>query len=183
MHSFPASSQDARYRHEYRRWVASLPEEERQELEKQGLLEPETDRRQESGSRKDISERNLAADEPLPNQTSWDEMPDHTVPNEDEMWAAIRSILGELLSQDNIRLTLDCFALVTGITYMGDSMTIIARRYGVTRSAVSKRCVALSQKLNLNPSRAMRRLTARKVYAQRQSKILHRCDRFPTRKL
>ena len=40
----------------------------------------------------------------------------------------------------------------------------IARRHGVTRAAVSKRCCELSELLDLRPSRAMRSLTARKRY-------------------
>ena len=35
-------------------------------------------------------------------------------------------------------------------------VTDIAKRHGVTRAAVSKRCVELTRALNLKPSRAMR---------------------------
>ena len=54
--------------------------------------------------------------------------------------------------------------LVSGLIYSGDSMTDIAQRHGITRAAVSKRCVELTELLNLRPSRAMRSLTARKSY-------------------
>jgi hypothetical protein len=43
-------------------------------------------------------------------------------------------------------------------------MTEIANRHDVTRAAVSKRCVELTQSLNLKPSRAMRSLLARQNY-------------------
>ena len=43
-------------------------------------------------------------------------------------------------------------------------MTAIAEQHGVTRAAVSKRCVELTQALNLKPSRAMRSLKARTSY-------------------
>jgi len=81
-----------------------------------------------------------------------------------DMLDALRRILGELMAQDNIRLTLECLALVTGITYSGYSMTAIAKRHGVTRAAVSKRCVELTNALALAPSRAMKQLTARQAY-------------------
>jgi hypothetical protein len=76
----------------------------------------------------------------------------------------LRRLVGELISQNNARLSLECLALVTGLSYEGDSMTEIAKRHRVTRAAVSKRCVELTQALNLKPSRAMRSLKARQSY-------------------
>jgi hypothetical protein len=61
--------------------------------------------------------------------------------------------------------------LVTGLSYCGDSMTEIAKRHGVTRAAVSKRCVELTRALNLNPSRAMRSVSARQSY--RRARLRH----------
>ena len=77
---------------------------------------------------------------------------------------AIRRVIAEILYHDNARLTTECIALVSGLIYSGDSMSEIARRHGVTRAAVSKRCVELTEMLDLPPSRAMRTLTARKRY-------------------
>jgi predicted DNA-binding protein YlxM (UPF0122 family) len=73
-------------------------------------------------------------------------------------------VLGEILCHDNARLTTECIALVSGLSYSGASMTEIAERHGITRAAVSKRCVELTELLDLKPSRAMRSLTARKRY-------------------
>ena len=53
-------------------------------------------------------------------------------------------------------------------------MTEIAKRHGLTRAAVSKRCVELAQKIGLPPSRAMRSLTARVAYAQARKESLRR---------
>ena len=97
---------------------------------------------------------------------------------EDEIIAVLRRIVGELIAQDNIRLSLECFSLATGINYTGKSMVQIAREHGVTRAAVSRRCVDFVDVLGLPPSRAMRRLTARGVYEQRQQHILNRRERF-----
>jgi hypothetical protein len=73
----------------------------------------------------------------------------------------MRRLIGEMLMQSNASLSLECLALVTGLAYRGDSMTAIAERHGVTRAAVSKRCVELTIALNVKPSRAMRPLSAR----------------------
>jgi hypothetical protein len=88
----------------------------------------------------------------------------------DETQAAIRRLVGELLARDNARLTIECLCLVTNIGYDGSTMTAIGRRCGVTRAAVSKRCVDVSNAMNLPPSRAMRRLTARATYGLRARK-------------
>jgi hypothetical protein len=52
--------------------------------------------------------------------------------------------------------------------YNGDSMTSIAKRCGVTRAAVSKRCVDITKRLKVLPSRAMRSTKARKIYQKAQ---------------
>ena len=86
--------------------------------------------------------------------------------------AVVRRLVGELLASDHIRLTLECLSLVTGISYGGSSMTEIARKCHVTRAAVSKRCVEISEAMAIPPARAMRKLTARAVY-ERRAKHCH----------
>jgi hypothetical protein len=78
--------------------------------------------------------------------------------------SAIRRVVAEILCHANARLTAECIALVSGLAYTGSSMTEIAKRHGISRAAVSKRCVELTELLDLPPSRAMRSLTARKRY-------------------
>jgi hypothetical protein len=96
----------------------------------------------------------------------------HTPKEFDEkLWDVMRRVLGELLSAPNRGLTLECFALVSGLSYTGDSMTQIAQRHGVGRAAVSKRCVELTERLGLPPSRAMRSLTARRAYSHAQLRL------------
>ena len=73
-------------------------------------------------------------------------------------------MVAEILCHDNARLTAECIALVSGLAYTGSSMTDIAQRHGISRAAVSKRCVELTELLDLPPSRAMRSLTARNRY-------------------
>lgn len=50
----------------------------------------------------------------------------------------------------------ECFALAVGLVFDGGSMADIARRHGVTRAAVSKRCIQICQHMDIPPSRAMR---------------------------
>lgn len=85
-------------------------------------------------------------------------------PDMEQIWDALRRMLGEIIIRDNARLTAECFALVSGLSYSVSAMTEIAQRHGVTRAAVSKRCVELTELLGLRPSRAMRSLTARQAY-------------------
>jgi len=87
-----------------------------------------------------------------------------TIRDNEAAWSTARHVLGEVLNHANARLTAECIALVSGLIYSGDSMTDIAKRHGISRAAVSKRCVELTELLNLRPSRAMRSLTARKTY-------------------
>ncbi len=93
-------------------------------------------------------------------------------------WSTARHVLGEVLNHANARLTAECIALVSGLIYSGDSMTDIAKRHGISRAAVSKRCVELTELLNLRPSRAMRSLTARKSY--RSARINNTRSHEPT---
>ena len=61
-------------------------------------------------------------------------------------------LIGELFTQKNAQLALECLALASGVSFLGDSMTEIAKRHGLTRAAVSKRCVELAQKIRSSRS-------------------------------
>jgi DNA polymerase-1 len=69
-----------------------------------------------------------------------------------------------IVSTVHDEVVVECIALVSGLNYSGASMTQIAAKHGITRAAVSKRCVELTELLGIRPSRAMRSLTARKRY-------------------
>ena len=81
---------------------------------------------------------------------------------------AMRKVVGELAANPNTRLSLEVMALVTGICYQGLSQTVIAQKHGITRAAVSKRCVEFAEKLGLPPSRAMKSEESRETYAEAQ---------------
>lgn len=81
---------------------------------------------------------------------------------------ALRRVVGDLMVHKNARLSLEVLALVSGVCYEGMSQTAISERHNVTRAAVSKRCVELTQKLQLPPSRAMKSEGSRGVYSEAQ---------------
>jgi hypothetical protein len=87
--------------------------------------------------------------------------------DEDRIYDVVRRLIGELLGQSNPGLAIECLSIVTGISYLGGSMKEVARRHGVTKAAVSKRCVELAEAIGLDPSRAMRSKQARESYAKR----------------
>lgn len=161
---------------EYLRWLEGLSPEEHQHAESLGLLKPMIDRSGTTLRDEDACLSNMASEEDdVITQVDASESAGSSEGalavvsgNDERLWDALRRLLGELLNQKNAGLSIECLAVVSGIGFMGDSMTEIARRNGVSRAAVSKRCVELTQKLKLNPSRAMRSLTARVSYARTQ---------------
>lgn len=170
-------ARDRDYTTQYRDWVAALPANERRALAAQGLLEPEVDAMRLSKG-EDVSAMPLAA--PSYGLIHEESMPTRgNVPTSDgeAAWDALRRVIGELICENNARLSLECLALVTGVAFDGSSMSTIAKRHGLTRAAVSKRCVALTDQLHLGRSRAMRSLTARTNYqtAQNQTNESSEC--------
>jgi hypothetical protein len=167
-------SRDEDYRKAYGEWVASLPPEERERLGELGLDRPSVPGAGTGAPNRDLAESSIACcgpeeiveAEPQPPAT-----PSLDEPDPERLHDLLRRLVGELIGQDNARLSLECLALVTGLSYCGDSMTEIAKRHGVTRAAVSKRCVELTRALNLKPSRAMRSIPARQSY--RRARLKH----------
>ena len=159
---------DDKYRREYAEWIKSLPPEERERVKAMGLDKAYLpsgsggavkDAAESSRARCEdapITEDELAAAGTSPAALDVDQLAQDDAPHE-----IMRRLIGEMLMQSNASLSLECLALVTGLAYRGDSMTAIAERHGVTRAAVSKRCVELTIALNVKPSRAMRPLSAR----------------------
>jgi len=182
-------ARNADYSRAYADWVAKLGPRERRKLRKQGLLSAEPDR-YETGKPCDVSELPLVGDDDV--AIDGDDEADAAdpaltmvnptqTPDYDRVWEVLRRLLGELLSTPNAQLSLECLALVSGVGFMGDSMTAIAKRHGVTRAAVSKRCIQLTEQLDMLPSRAMRSLTARATYRTAQTKHYELRERFDHR--
>jgi hypothetical protein len=176
---------DGRYQREYAEWINSMPPEERRKFKEMGLDKAYLPSGS-GGATKDAAESSRACcedcydeheersfDEPSHHDTSSIEPRSRHSQSADAegLHEALRRLVGEMLMQSNASLSLDCLALVTGLAYEGDTMTEIAKRHDVTRAAVSKRCVELTQSLNLKPSRAMRSLLARDSY--RKARMNH----------
>lgn len=176
------SARDAEYRRQYAVWLAGLTPEKLARVKAAGLGQPVPD---ESGHganfrERDLAETPLASEEshPLDRIEPTCDQPGYQAQRTDaeEIWDILRRLVGDLLTHSNSQLSLECLALVSGVSFLGDSMSAIAKRYGVTRAAVSKRCVELSENLGLPPSRSMRALTARDAYARARCHRLQRHD-------
>lgn len=160
---------------EFQEWVDSLTPEERAEARRQGLLEPHLDGQAGGVSTCDLAESPLASYDPRDSEEDVEPSESTMSPVDDErIWEVMRTLIGELKAQRNPGFSIDCLALVSGIVYDGYSQQDIARRHGITRAAVSKRCVELCNALRLKPSRAMRTMEAREAYARARNASLGR---------
>ena len=160
-------TKDAEYQRQYKAWVESMSPEERRKLDAKGLATPDVARHGNGSANGDAADSPLmrVGDDPARVPVPEPEPePTATATDAETIWATVRRVLGEVLNHGNARLTAECIALVSGLGYDGATMTEIAKRHGITRAAVSKRCVELTEMLDLRPSRAMRSLTARKSY-------------------
>jgi hypothetical protein len=159
------SQRDAQYEREYQAWVKSMSPAERKEAEALGLAKPYVAKHGNGSAKGDAADSALMREGDDPALIPDDE-PEAapTTCDAESVYSAIRRVVAEILCHDNARLTTECIALVSGLAYTGSSMTEIAKRHGISRAAVSKRCVELTELLDLPPSRAMRSLTARKRY-------------------
>ncbi len=92
--------------------------------------------------------------------------------NATDSMEVLRQVMGIMVSTQNTRLSVECVALLLGLAFEGDTMTGIARKHRITRAAVSKRCIELANKLGIEHSRALRKLTARHSYATAQNQRL-----------
>lgn len=165
------SAKDAEYEREYRSWIESLPADERKEFEKAGLATPCLQRHGNGSPDRDLADSPLASHTPDIAALVDHEPTGDTAPEMRDATEALRHLVADLLSEGNTRLTLECLAVALGLSaYNGESMTEIAKRHGITRAAVSKRCVDITERLNLTPSRAMRSEMARKTYRHSQLK-------------
>ena len=159
-------TRDAEYERQYKAWIKSLPPNERRKLEAQGLAEPDLARHGNGSAKGDAADSPLMreGDDPALMAEAEPEIAATAASDAERIWDVVRRVVAEVISHDNARLTAECIALASGFSYEGSSMTDIAKRHGITRAAISKRCVELTEMLDLRPSRAMRSLTARKSY-------------------
>jgi hypothetical protein len=161
---------DAQYERDYEAWVKSMTLEERREAEKLGLLKPCLQRHGNGAADHDMADSSRASHTP-DIAALVDPDGDSLEPINHDAIEVLRHFVADLISEGNTRLTVECLAVALGLSaYNGESMTAIANRHGITRAAVSKRCVDIITHLNLPPSRAMRSEKARKIYRKSRTK-------------
>jgi hypothetical protein len=164
------SAKDAEYERQYQSWVDSMSLEERREAEKLGLLKPCLQRHGNGAASGDSAESQVmrVGEDPALEVQVPEAKPETSMRDATEI---LRHFVADLLSEGNTRLTVECLAVALGLSaYNGETMTDIAKRHGITRAAVSKRCVDITERLNLSPSRAMRSTRARRIYQKAQLK-------------
>lgn len=163
------AQRDAQYERDYRAWVESLPERERRQLEQAGLAKPCLQRHGNGAADHDMADSPLASHTP-DIAAMVDPEPDEALPPPmRDATEILRHLVADVISEGNARLTVECLAVALGLSaYNGESMTDIAKRHGISRAAVSKRCVDITERLNLPPSRAMRSEMARRTYRRSQ---------------
>lgn len=162
---------DGEYEREYEAWVKSMSLEERREAEKLGLLKPCLQRHGNGAADHDMADTPAASHTPDIAALVDHETEEPATPSMRDATEILRHLVADLISEGNARLTVECLAIALGLSaYNGESMTEIAKRHGISRAAVSKRCVDITEKLNLPPSRAMRSEMARKTYRRSQLK-------------
>lgn len=166
------SAKDAQYERDYRAWVDSMTPEERAKLGSQGLDKPMVARHGNGSAAGDSADSPLMriGGDPALVAPSSDAKEAPALPRHD-VADVLRHFVADLIAEGNTRLTVECLAVALGLSaYNGESMTDIANRHGISRAAVSKRCVDIVTRLNLPPSRAMRSARARKIYQKAQLK-------------
>ena len=153
------TSLELEYTAAYREWVESLPDDERQQLAALGL-----DRPSAPGYSSGVGISGDAADNAIAEEI--------VAPAEEESAADLRTaeavgkLIAELLTNDST-LAVECLALATGVCYSGASENSIAKKYGVTRAAVSKRCIELCERIGVKNRRALKSEIAREIYSER----------------
>jgi hypothetical protein len=155
---------DQEYEREYIAWTASMTPQEREQLAALGLDSPEIPKRSAGiGVSRDAAE-----------QSSAQTLDEIAAPDAEQgisagdlrIMEALQRLIGELVTDQKPRLAIECLALVSSIAYQGNSLTEIAARHGLTRAAVSKRCLELSERLGVKNRRALRSDHAREAYAE-----------------
>jgi ribosomal protein S9 len=125
---------DSDYSRVYRQWVESMPPEDLAKLKALGLDSAYLPGGS-GGASKDAADTSKArCEDPVPEVEPQTETAQADNSDGEYVHDVLRKIIGELADQNNCRLSLECVALVTGLSYRGLSMTQIADRHGISRA-------------------------------------------------
>ena len=161
---------------EVRRWIESLPLDERHRLEADGLLKPMIDRSGSTLRDEDASESHLASEEP-DFALAIDREPVAPAVNQPASAAGdvLASFCARLRGCNNPAMVFDAVCYATGVLAIeGKSATELAEKHGVTKQAFSKIAVEWCNKFGLPPARSMKSKNARKVYSERAKRVHRR---------
>lgn len=151
------SAWERQYAEEYRNWTDSMTSSERQDLKARKLDKFQITYVVKGAAKQDAAEWALASYE-VDYAAIIDGEDESGIEQSTKMDAvdAVRHLIAELMTHSNPRLTLECLALVFGLWgNLGDSLTDIGNRNGVSAQAVSERCIALCKKFGTPPPPAM----------------------------
>jgi hypothetical protein len=159
---------------EYLKAWQKLPARERKRLAKAGIVGPDVPVYRTGKQEVEATLERAAT----PEDTAFPD--DCGEESHDDVAAALRRVFSELIASERT-LDLECVAFVLRLGYDGASMTDIAKRYGVTRAAVSKKILRYSEAMGVGQVAGQRSLTARVAYARRASTVHSRHEVDPDR--
>lgn len=156
--------ENANYKKEYLEWVKSMSPEELKNLQDLGLDRPDVISTSiNTGYSKDVAETSGSSYDPATFIPISDEKEPEEVTDTPSKYEiniriseAIQSVITQIVSSPNPLLTVECLMLASGIAYQGASETSIAKKHGLTRAAISKRCIVLADNIGIKNLRAMR---------------------------
>ena len=163
---------DAVYKRAYAKWTSQLSDSELQTLKELNIDKPLVGYHGKGAPNQDLADSPAASYEPdIAAIIDGDHENKPEEPSGHNVVEALRHFIAYLLAHVNMRLTVECLALVVGLSaYGGKSMSAIAKRHGVTPATVSKRCVKITKDLGIQQSRAMRSFHARESAKKAQLK-------------
>lgn len=151
---------------EARAWIESMPAEERQRLETEGLLKPLVPSSGGGLRDEDLADSSLASETP-DMAAAVDREPPPSEPSAEACADALASFCARIRSAPKPLLVFDAICFATGILALdGRSQTALAKQHGVSRAALSKIATEWCKTFGLKPSRGMKSARARTVYAK-----------------
>jgi hypothetical protein len=132
----------------YRKWTDPMSSAELQELKDHKVDKPQISYVVKGVAKKDAAEWSAASYETdYAAIIDGEDESELVHPAKLDAVDAVRHLIAELMTHGKPRLTLECLALVFGLWgNLGDSLTDIGKRHGVSPQAVSERCIALCKK-------------------------------------
>ena len=161
-------------------WV-KLTDQEKREAEAKGIVSKTDDYQTHAGT--SVDDLQIAdMEEPSPftasaeneQPTASKDSPIAELSQDDRTWYVVRQVLDIIISSPNARLQAECFRIASGLGMLDDiTETSVAEKHGLTRAAVSKRCVKLTKIVGVKPSQYMRPLHIRETYRNARNKSLN----------